>query len=1241
MFYTFVPKACYVAAMIVRVWAMTMRTIWVKFKTVTSMKKNFSKVMLVAAAAMAFFACQKQEINAPEEVKVEGLNFSAEKPEFADASKTEWTGSEIHWSKRDAIRVAYTCGGVWQNADGTATASEENGKKTAKLYASAQLSAASATAKFAVPGNFKGTAEGVYEFYAVYPSGAAVKDSDFPFAPSVTVNIPAEQTPLANSFDSAADLMAAKSVETFEGLPTESISLLWTRIVAHGHLTLKNLQVEEGEKLQTITLTADEDADMVGEHYLYLDTYDVEKAAGNNAANSLTVKADNLTIAEGGNVTFWTCFLPCTWKSLDVVVETDKATYTLERNLVELNKTKTFAKNARNVLAINMASAVREVKSSNSLPFVMDFSELNGNNQTSISELEGFTSVSGYVYLASGAVRLAKSGEGGSIITKLLDLSSSFHVKVTASGWNSDELSLIVSSGDQSETVTLSAVGNGNSGPGECAEHIINFQPVSNSSSVTFEASAGKRCYIKKIEILEGHAELTPVLSATTPEEMSADGGEGSFTYTLSNPKDGKTVSATKNVDWIEDLAVNQENKTVSYSVAENTAEESRTATITLSYEGAQPVGVTVTQKGKTAEGDTTPKFVKVTAAPVDWSGVYILGYTNGSTLKTLCGKNSGGDYGAYVDLTLEDQSILSSEVPNECILTIESTTNGYSLNVNNTYLGYTSISTSGNNSLWFNSSFESEKYEWTIKMDGENVLITNVYNTGRVIKWNSASNGLRFACYTSAQSPIQLYKLMGGEPGDEEPKPSITVSSEASVNVEAAGATGTVSYTLTNAVADAKVSAAADQTWVTIGTVTSTSVPFTVSENTGGERTATITLSYDGAVSKTVNITQAAAPKPEITVSSEVSVNVEAAETTGYVSYTLANAVAGAKVSAEANQTWVTIGTVTSTSVPFTVSENTGGERTATITLSYDGAVSKTVNITQAAAQSGGGETKTYTVTYTVASTTSVTVSGDAPEGSSATFNNTYKNNKQQMTSGNSQTYTLSGYDGCAITGIKLSMKSNASGGGGSLSVKAGSKTIASIADSKFNTASWNGDWSTSFVDIKPTVTETLVEAGEDVVVVMEASANSLYCQSITITYESTGNAGGGGTVDPEPSVKTYTLTIDANSFNATSYAANNNAKTSTATATDGSTMDVKWTSNQVMKQSSAMQWQKSNGYIYNTTDLGTITDISITSSAGTFTKYIGSSQKPTASGSGGYFQIKVGGATGTASKIVITFQK
>ena len=142
------------------------------------------------------------------------------------------------------------------------------------------------------------------------------------------------------------------------------------------------------------------------------------------------------------------------------------------------------------------------------------------------------------------------------------------------------------------------------------------------------------------------------------------------------------------------------------------------------------------------------------------------------------------------------------------------------------------------------------------------------------------------------------------------------------------------------------------------------------------------------------------------------------------------------------------------------------------------------------------------------------------------------------------------------------------------------------------------------------------------------------------TEEYEA-GEAKYTLTVSEASTKKTYTLTITASDFNGTSYAANNNEKTSKATAGDGSTMDVKWTSNQVMLQSSAMQWQKSKGYIYNSTDLGTIKDITITSTAGTFTKNIGATQQPTSSGNGGYFKISVGSTLGTTSKIVITFEK
>ena len=130
-----------------------------------------------------------------------------------------------------------------------------------------------------------------------------------------------------------------------------------------------------------------------------------------------------------------------------------------------------------------------------------------------------------------------------------------------------------------------------------------------------------------------------------------------------------------------------------------------------------------------------------------------------------------------------------------------------------------------------------------------------------------------------------------------------------------------------------------------------------------------------------------------------------------------------------------------------------------------------------------------------------------------------------------------------------------------------------------------------------------------------------------------------GGGTAWGED----FKLTISPSYFNSTSYAANNNEKTSNAISTTNSsnTFEVKWTSNQVMLNGGSCQWQKSKGYIYNSTDLGTIKSVNITKTDGTFTTYYGNTAQPSSSTTvgGGFFQIKVGSDTGKTSKIEIVF--
>lgn len=155
-----------------------------------------------------------------------------------------------------------------------------------------------------------------------------------------------------------------------------------------------------------------------------------------------------------------------------------------------------------------------------------------------------------------------------------------------------------------------------------------------------------------------------------------------------------------------------------------------------------------------------------------------------------------------------------------------------------------------------------------------------------------------------------------------------------------------------------------------------------------------------------------------------------------------------------------------------------------------------------------GGNVALAEEVTYTVSSTSEVTITGSAPKGSSATYSSTYTT-KCQLTDKNKMTLTLSGYAGKKITGLTMSMKSNSSKGAGYLDFKAGETSLATIGSStngiRFNTSAWHGSWSTSYVDVDVTMSNDsyAIQDGDEVVIVLGATENSLYCQHFKLTYE------------------------------------------------------------------------------------------------------------------------------------------
>ena len=295
---------------------MTMTTTW---ETFSAMRK----ILLAALAALTLAGCQKA-VSEP----VQALILTAEEP----STRTGWNGETIEWTAGDAISMAYTVDGRWVGPN---------------IYPSDALTENSLTAAFRVPGNFTTNLVGAHHFYAVYP---AVEGTDFSDAPDVFTAVPQIQTPTATSFDPAADLMAATSTGDWRSLPDAPIPMIWTRLTAHGDITLKNLALEAGETVQSIVLQGQNGAELTGD--VIIDLCNTEEYATDGVPR-VTVNAENLAVDASGNIRFWVSIFPVELTELTVTVTTDKATY--RRVIPSISKT--FKQNARNTLGISMQEA--------------------------------------------------------------------------------------------------------------------------------------------------------------------------------------------------------------------------------------------------------------------------------------------------------------------------------------------------------------------------------------------------------------------------------------------------------------------------------------------------------------------------------------------------------------------------------------------------------------------------------------------------------------------------------------------------------------------------------------------------------------------------------------------------------------------------------------------------------------------------------------------------------------------
>ena len=156
-------------------------------------------------------------------------------------------------------------------------------------------------------------------------------------------------------------------------------------------------------------------------------------------------------------------------------------------------------------------------------------------------------------------------------------------------------------------------------------------------------------------------------------------------------------------------------------------------------------------------EPGTTAYYEKVTEAPNDWTGDYLIVYeADEAKVLTGIGGTDSKPYGADADVEISDDAIEATEDIAAYNIEIKAgTTEGtYTMKLGDIYLAYTGTTTSGNNYLYGVSDASTDGTEWYLSVDDAQ----NAYNTSRYLRYNSSTP--RFSCYTSGQKKIAFYKL-------------------------------------------------------------------------------------------------------------------------------------------------------------------------------------------------------------------------------------------------------------------------------------------------------------------------------------------------------------------------------------------------------------------------------------------------------------------------------------------------
>ena len=540
---------------------------------------------MAIAVGVAAASCQKVELTPSE--NTDGSTFALNAS--IEQTKTTINGLEVNWEDNDVLYLV-TTDGTW----GKPYSDDKTALTIAEYTYSAGTFASEAT-----------IADGSYTFNALYDGSASQKS--YHRGASTTYMLQSTQ-----SQDCSNPTGHLKLNDALVGTFTASVPMANPASVSMSHIfaimrvDIKNATGADVE-LKSFEMSA-AGATLAGVFTVNFanSPIDITEKSG-QSSSSIKVNLTNGTVASGASLPVYFVMAPLANYSGDVtftVTDADNKVYTKTVALSNI----TFSAGSLNTTPYKITEGVAPTY------YTWDLS-VNSTSEATAEKIAWTNDVADMV---------CTQGEGGTAANNYYPGTEGKTYSSTRFYTNST-LSITPKTGKSLTYYVFYATSENYANALENstwtnAEVVVEGKTVTviaKDPSVAVSAVIGGTCGVTKVEC---HTDAVPVYAPIitanpTSIQVPAAGDVCTILYTIKYPVDGKAISAASDQSWVNSFDYSKSGE-ISFAVDENTG-DARTATITLSYEGAENVTISVAQKSASS-GGTTSKTIEFT--PSDFS---------------------------------------------------------------------------------------------------------------------------------------------------------------------------------------------------------------------------------------------------------------------------------------------------------------------------------------------------------------------------------------------------------------------------------------------------------------------------------------------------------------------------------------------------------------------------------------------------------------------------------------------